>query len=163
MRELLRLAKRIPAASPGTTIDQSYVPRGNLYKLQISAQNQLSNARLQAMEEETRAWLKHKREDESSSPWPPPSALRTAGCPKETSPLLTMEALKTAHGPRAPSSPGPWVRSAGGPPPSVQLTRMPACSGLPACGRPFPQQDYPGLQRRPVGEPPRSVQLADPF
>ena len=65
MRELLRLEKRISAASPGTTTDQFDVQRGNLDKLQISAQNQLLNAHLvflQEIEEETQG-LKHKGED----------------------------------------------------------------------------------------------------
>ena len=121
MREVWRLAsprETNSAASPGNTIDQFVVPRGNLDKLQISAQNQLWNAHflfLQEMEEETRAGFEHKREDESSSPGPPPFVPWTAACPEEKSPLLTMEALETAPGPRAPSSPGPRVRSAGEP------------------------------------------------
>ena len=41
MREVLRLAKRISAPSPGTTIDLFDVPRENLDKLQMSGQNQL--------------------------------------------------------------------------------------------------------------------------
>ena len=100
MREVWRLAsprETNSAASPGNTIDQFVVPRGNLDKLQISAQNQLWNAHflfLQEMEEETRAALKRKREDESSSPGPPPFAQRT---PEEASPLLTLRALETGR------------------------------------------------------------------